>query len=190
MHLKQTLSLSHLALSLTFAIGCHHGWGFLECALQLLVCILLHSLCVLQLLDKLHLKLLHLHYFLFFLISQVVFIVDAVIMVSLDIRDASLTIFFNFHWGEAFLLVHNLILHAIFLLDLKVLELFLLFVLLLLDLGLLGFFTFRLKDSLLHFTLFVSPVLIDRIILRSYETLMLVLNLVVVDFLKTKIEQS
>ncbi len=180
------LSWSHLPLSLSFVVGGHHGWGFLECALQLLVCILLHCLCVLQLLNELHLELLHLHYFFLFLASQVVFIVDAVIMVSLDIWDASLTIFFNLHWGKAFLLVHNLILHAILLLDLKVLELFLLFILLLLDLRLLSFFTFGLKDSLLNFTLFVSSVLIDRIILLCNEALMLVLNLVIVDFLKTK----
>jgi len=52
----------------------------------------------------------------------------------------TLAVLLDFHSSEALLLVHNLILHAVFLLVLKAIELLLLLVLLLLDLRLFALF--------------------------------------------------
>ena len=60
-------------------------------------------------------------------------------MVSLDLLHAPLPVLLNLHRRKSLLLVHDLILHAILLLDLEALELLFLFVLLLDDLRLLGF---------------------------------------------------
>lgn len=52
---------------------------------------------------------------------------------------ATLAVLFDLHCSQAFLLVNDLILHAVLLLVLEAIELLLLFVLLLMDIGLLGF---------------------------------------------------
>ena len=96
---------------------------------------------------------------------------------------ATLTVFFDFHRGQAFLLVYDLILHAIFLLVLKAIEFLLLFVLLLHDLRLLALLASRLEDSLLYLALFVSALLIQGVVVVGVHALMLILHLVVVDFL-------
>lgn len=125
----------HLGLNLlnrcSFGVRCHHCRGFFKCTLKLLVCFLLYSLRVLQLLDQLHLELLHLHDLFFLLRSHVVLVYHTIVMMSLHLLDTSRPILFDLHSGQAFLLVNNLILHAVLLLDLKVLELLFLFVLLL-----------------------------------------------------------
>ena len=136
-----------------------------------------------QFLDELHLELLHLHHFFFFLSSQVVLVVDAVVVLSLHLVKSALSVLFDFHCSHALLLVHDLILHAVFLLDLEVLELFLLFVLLLDDLGLFGLFALRLEDGLLDLSLLVLSLLIDGVVVLGDHSLVLVLDLVVVDFL-------
>ena len=128
-------TLSHLStrgiISLATTVRCHHGRRLLQGTLELLVSIFLDGLRVLQFLYQFHLQLLHLHDFFFLLRSHVIFIVHAIIMLSLDIMESTLTVFFNFHGGQAFLLIYNLILHAIFLFNFKVIKLLLLLVLLL-----------------------------------------------------------
>jgi hypothetical protein len=52
-------------------------------------------------------------------------------VVLLYLMDAALAIFLDLHCGQALLLIHYLILHAVLLLDLEALELLLLLVLLL-----------------------------------------------------------
>lgn len=74
---------------------------------------------------------------------------------------ATLAVLFDLHRGHSLLLVHDLILHAVLLFDLKVLELLFLLILLLDNLGLLGLFTLRLEDGLLHFPLLISTLLVD-----------------------------
>ena len=162
----------------------HHRTRFFQCAFELLIGILLHRLGVLELLDQLHLELLHLHDFFFLLLAKVVLVVHPIVVLALDLLQAPLSVFFDLHCSQPLLLVHDLILHAVFLLDLEALELLFLLVLLLDDLGLLGFFAARLKDGLLHFALLVSSLLLNREVLLGHHSLILVLHLVVVDFLK------
>ena len=166
-----------------FSKWCHHGRWFLKRTLKLLVSILLDSLCVLQLLDQLHLQLLHLHDFLFLLLAKVVLVVHALIVASLHLLQAPLTVLFNLHRCQSLLLIHDLILHAVLLLDLKALELLFLLVLLLDDLRLLRFFSSRLENGLLDFAFFVCALLLDREVVLGYHALVFVRHLVVVDFL-------
>ena len=107
-------------------------------------------------------------------------------MLSLHLLQAPLAIFFNLHRSQSLLLVHNLILHAILLLHLEALELLFLLVLLLNHLGLLGFLAPGLEDGLLHFSLFVGSLLLDREILLGDHALIFILHLIVVDFLSKK----
>jgi len=144
-----------------FVAVSHCCGGLLQCALQLLVSLFLNCLSILQLFDQLHLQLLHLHHFLFLLSSQVVLVVNTVIVVLLDLVDASLAIFLDFHRSQALLLVHDLILHAVLLLNLKALELLFLFVLLLYHFGLLGFLALGLEDGFLHFAFLIGALLVQ-----------------------------
>lgn len=105
-------------------------------------------------------------------------------MLALNLLDAALAILLDLHGSEALLLIDDLILHAVLLLDLKMLELLFLVVLLLDDLGLLGLFALRLEDGLLHLALLVLPLPVDRVVVLSDHPLVLVLHLVVVDFLQ------
>ena len=98
--------------------------------------------------------------------------------------NAALSILLDLHGSQTLLLVDDLILHAVFLLDLKVLELLFLFVLLLDDLGLLGLFTLRLEDGLLDLALLLLALPVDRVVVLRNHPLVLVLNLVVVNFLQ------
>lgn len=84
--------------------------------------------------------------------------------------------------------MHNLVLHAVLLLDFKVLELFLLIVLLLDNLGLFGLFSLRLEDRLLHLPLLILSLLIHGVVVLGHDTLVLILNLVFKDFLTQKTE--
>ena len=121
------------------SVGHRHLRGLLKGALQLLIRLLLHSLSVLEFFDELHLELLHLHDLLFFLLAQVFFVADAVFVCLLHLLDSPVSVFLNFHLSDSLLLVHNLILHAVFLLNLEVVELLFLVVLLLDHLRLLSF---------------------------------------------------
>ena len=163
--------------------GSHHGRRLFQCTLQLLVSVLLHCLRILEFLDELHLELLHLHDFFFFLLAQVVLVVHAIVVLPLHLLQAPLAIFFNLHRSQTLLLVHNLILHAILLLDLEALELLFLLVLLLDDLRLLGLFSSGLENGLLHFAFLICTLLLDREVVLGYHALAFVLHLVVVDFL-------
>ena len=105
-------------------------------------------------------------------------------MLSLDIMESTLTVFFDFHGGQAFLLIYNLILHAIFLFNFEVIKLLLLLVLLLDNLWLFCFFTSWLKDSFLDLSLFILSLSVQSIIVWSYKPLILILDLIVINFLK------
>ena len=111
-------------------------------------------------------------------------------MVSLNLMHASLTIFLDLHCSHSLLLIHDLILHAVFLLDLEVLELLFLLILLLDYLGLLSLFPLRLEDGLLNFPLFISSLLVDRVVVLSDHALVLVSHLVVVNFLQEKLQRN
>ena len=104
-------------------------------------------------------------------------------MLPLHLLQAPLAIFFNLHRGQSLLLVHNLILHAILLLNFEALELLFLLILLLNHLGLLGLLTSGLEDGLLHFALLICSLLLDREVLLSYHALVFILHLIIVDFL-------
>ena len=164
----------------------HHGRWFLKSTFELLISLFLDSLSVLKLFNELHLQLFHLHDFLFLLSPHIVLVIHAVVMSSLYLLDTSRSVFFNLHRSQAFLLINDLILHAILLLHFKVRELLLLFILLLNYLSLLGLFPSRLKDSLLNFALFICSLLIDGVVLLGVHPLVLVLRLVVIDFLSKK----
>lgn len=172
-----------LGLWCEFSLRCHHGRWLLKSSFELLISLFLDSLSVLKLFDELHLQLFHLHDFLFLLSPHKVLVIHSIIVCSLNLLDTSLPVFFNLHRSQAFLLINDLILHAILLLHFKVRELLLLFILLLNYLRLLRLFPSRLKDSLLNFALFVSSLLIDRVVLLGVHPLLLVLRLVVIDFL-------
>ena len=96
---------------------------------------------------------------------------------------AALTVLFNLHRSQAFLLIHNLILHTILLLMLEAIKLLLLLVLLLYNLGLFGFLTPGLENSLLYLAFLISTLLVEAIVVVSIHSLLFVLHLVVVDFL-------
>lgn len=66
---------------------------------------------------------------------------------------------------------------------LEAIKLLLLLVLLLYNLGLFGFFTPGLENSLLHLAFLISTLLVEAIVVVSIHSLLLVLHLVVVDFL-------
>ena len=104
-------------------------------------------------------------------------------MLSLHLLNASLAILFNLHRCQALLLVHDLILHTILLLDFKALELLLLLVLLLDNLGLFGFFASRLENGLLNLSLFICTLLLNREIALGDHALILILHLIVINFL-------
>lgn len=102
----------------------------------------------------------------------------------LHLLSASLAVFFNLHRSKPLLLIYDLILHAILLLNLKVLELLFLFVLLFDYLGLFGFFALGLEDSLLHLPLLILSLLVDGEVALCDHLLILVCHLVLVDFLQ------
>ena len=106
-------------------------------------------------------------------------------MLALDLLNAALAVLFNLHGSQPFLLVHNLILHAILLFDPEVLELLFLLVLLLDNLGLLGLFTLGLEYGFLHLPLLILSLLVHRVVVLGHHALVLVLNLIVVKFLSS-----
>ena len=175
--------LRSLGLRCEFTLRRHHCGRLLKSTFELLIGLFLDSLSVLELFDELHLQLLHLHDFLFLRSPHIVLVIHPVFMLSLNLLDTSSSVFFNLHRSQAFLLINDLILHAILLLHFKVRELLLLFILLLNYLGLLCFFPSRLEDSLLNFALFICSLLIDGVVLLGVHSLLLVLSLVVIDFL-------
>ena len=106
-----------------------------------MVRLLLNSLGILELLDELHFKLLHLHNFLFFLLSYHLFIANPILMLSLNVQHSALPLLFNLHGSQTFLLIDNLVLHPVFLLNFEVLVALFLIVLTPNDFRLFGFFS-------------------------------------------------
>ena len=133
----------------------------MKSALQLLVGLLLDGLRILKLLDKLHLELLHLHDLFFLLLAQVVLVANFILVLLLNLLHASLSFLLDFHRCQALLLIHNLILHAILLLDLEVSELLFLFILVLDYLSLLRLFALRLENGLLNLALLICSLLVN-----------------------------
>ena len=76
-----------------------------------------------------------------------------------------------------------MVLHTIFIFNLEVLMLLLLIVLLLDDLGLLGFLTLAQVDGLLNLSLLILPLLGHHVVLVGNLALLLIGHLVVIDFL-------
>ena len=95
-----------------------------------------------------------------------------------------MSIFLNFHSGKTFLLVDYLILHTVLLFNLKVIELFLLVVLLFDYLCLFALLAARLEDRLLHLSLLILSLSVEVVVVASLHALVLVLHLVVINFLK------
>jgi hypothetical protein len=113
----------------------------------------------------------------------VVLSVYFVFVCFLHIRNSALSLLLNLHLSQAFLLVHDLVLHAVFLFDLEVHVSLLLVVLATNDLGLLGLLLLREEDRLLHFALFILALLVEHIVLLRELSLAFVLLLIIVDFL-------
>lgn len=168
-------------------VGRHHGTGLFESPLKFLVGVLLNCLSVLKLLNEFHLKLLHAHHFVFFLMAHHVFAAYFVKVRLLDCVNAALAIFVNLHRCEALLLLHNLILHAVLLLDLKIHVSLLLVILTADDLSLFRFLLLRQEDGFLHFTFLFLSLLVQHVIASRLLTLLLILKLIIVDFLLNSI---
>ena len=103
----------------------------------------------------------------------------------LDTHDFAFAFVFNLHRRQAFLLIDNLVLHSVFLFNLKIHVSFLLVVLTADDLGLLSLLLLRQKDCFLNFPLFILSLLVQHIVLLGHIPLALILNLVVINFLLT-----
>lgn len=166
-----------------FDIGCHHCTGFLKGPLKLSVCIFLDRLRVLKLLDEFHFNLLHLHDLFFLLLSDALFNAHFVLVDPLDRHNPALAVVLDFHLGQPFLLVHDLILHLVLLLDFKIHVPLLLVVLSPDDFGLFCFLFLRQEDGFLDLPLLVDSLLVEHIVLLGHVSLAFVLQLVVVDFL-------
>ena len=98
-------------------------------------------------------------------------------------HDAALAVVLNLHLSQPFLLIDDLVFHAVLLFDLKIHVPFLLIVLTSNDLRLLSFLLFRQKDSLLHFALLVLTLFVEHVVLLAHIPLPFVLDLIIVDFL-------
>ena len=112
-----------------------------------------------------------------------ILIVDFFLVRFLHIHNSALALLLNLHLSQAFLLVDDLVLHAIFLLDLKVHVSLLLVVLASNDLGLLSLLLLREEDSFLHLPLLILALLIKHVVLLREVALTFVLLLIIVDFL-------
>ncbi len=104
-------------------------------------------------------------------------------MDPLDAHDATLAVVLNLHLGQPFLLIDDLVFHAVLLFDFKIHVPFLLIVLTANDLGLLSLLLFRQEYSLLHFALLILALFVEHVVLLAHIALPFVLDLIIVDFL-------
>jgi len=102
----------------------------------------------------------------------------------LHIHNTALALLLNLHLSQAFLLVNDLVLHAVLLLNLEIHVSLLLVVLAANDLGLLGLLLLREEDSFLHLPLLILTLLVEHVVLLREVSLAFVLLLVIVDFLR------
>lgn len=108
---------------------------------------------------------------------------DLVFMHALDAHDAPLLVLFNLEQSEPFLLIDDLILHAILLFHPSVHVSLFLVVLIPNDLGLLRLLLLREEDGLLHLALLILALPVQHVVLLRHMALPFVHCLVVVDFL-------
>ena len=171
---------AHLLLHLW---ATHHGAWLLKCTLKFCISILLNGLCILQLLNQLHLKFFHLHDFILLCCSHIVFIHDSLVLLLLHVVESTVLVLFYLYVGYMLLLLDDLILHSVLLLNLE-LHMSLLLIILLLDhLALFCLLFFAHKYGFLNFLLLVTTIPLHLIVLLCCHFLMLVQNLIVVDFL-------
>ena len=173
-----------LSSNVLLGVRQHHCAWLLECLLEFLVSLLLDGLGVLELLDELHLQLLHLHDLVLLLLSDHLFVGHTVLVLSLDVEDFSLPLLLNLHGGEAFLLIDDLVLHPVLLLDLEELVSLLLVVLASNYLGLFRFFSLRQEDGFLNLLLLFLSLLVQSIVVLRLHDGALFLDSIVIDFLK------
>ena len=154
--------------ALTSELCLHLGVGgrrFLQCALELLVCLLLDGLRVLEFLDELHLDALHIQNFILLLSAHNVLNLHLVVLVAVGQAELASLLLFLLHLSEALLLVDDLVLHFVLSLDLELVVADLLLVLSTLHLCLLGLFSLGQVDRFLDFLLLVGALLLDHVVL-------------------------
>jgi len=130
-----------------------------------LVGLLLYCLCVLNLLDKLHFDPLHIHDLFFFGLAEAIFNVGFIGLAALGHHDLSLAFLIDLHLGKTLLLVDDLILHLVLGLHFEILVAALLLVLRLYYFRLLCLLLLRQVNRLLHFSLFLLPLLVHHVVL-------------------------
>jgi len=108
------------------------------------------------------------------------FLVDSVAVVLADVLDLSSVVFRYLDFGDVFLLVNNLLLHAVLLLHSDNVVAFLLFILTGLDLGLFSFFMLAELDGLLHLGLLFNAFTFDLVVSISNLSLFVGLHLRVI----------
>ena len=93
---------SRILLKVLFESICiEHGRWLTQSLLQLQVCLLLNSLCVLKSLDELHLQLFHLGDFVHLHISQRLLLLASMSVLSLGGYLLASPLFFDLHLGES-----------------------------------------------------------------------------------------
>lgn len=123
------------------------------------------GLRVLKFLDELHLNALHIQNLVLLLSAHHVLNLHLVVLVAVGQADLASGLLLLLHLGEAFLLVHDLVLHFVLSLDLELVVADLLLVLSTLHLRLLGFFGLGQVDRFLDFLLLVGTLLLDHVVL-------------------------
>ena len=122
-------------------------------------------MCVLNLLDKLHFNALHIHDLFFFGLAEAIFNVGFIGLAALGHHDLSLAFLIDLHLGKTLLLVDDLILHLVLGLHFEILVAALLLVLRLYYFRLLCLLLLRQVNRLLHFSLFLLPLLVHHVVL-------------------------
>ena len=165
-------------------VGVQHGGWLWQGLLQLQVSFLLDGLGVLESLDQFHFQLLHLSDLVHLTVSQLLFFLTSIFMVSSGDHLLSSSLLLDLHLGESLRLESNLILHLIFLFHSKIILSLFLLVLLLYHFSLFRFFLLLQQQSVLDFLFLVVPLLGNHVIILTHLSLLLVLKLNVKDFLK------
>ena len=165
-------------------VGVQHGGWLWQGLLQLQVSFLLDGLGVLESLDQFHFQFLHLSDLVHLTVSQLLFFLTSIFMVSSGDHLLSSSLLLNLHLGESLRLESNLILHLIFLFYSKIILSLFLLVLLLYHFSLFRFFLLLQQQSVLDFLFLVVPLLGNHVIILTHLSLLLVLKLNVKDFLK------
>lgn len=110
-------------------------------------------------------------------------------MDPLDAHDAALAVVLNLHLGQPFLLVDDLVLHAVLLFHLKIHMPLLLIVLTANNLRLFGLFLLGQEDSLLNFALLVLALFVKHVVLLAKVALPFVCDLIIVNFLQRVVKR-